>query len=112
MSITVEWLGRIPGLAIPERTESARTAIKPARLLVGAAWLAQALVLAAIAYYLFSDATASLLVLPFLAAAFVGRVVYRDGGSIPFTVAAATATVLAAGLTEMGLTALFILFAG
>ena len=132
MSITAEWISRIPRVVISEHTAPARSAIRPIQVLAGAAWLAQAVVLAALAYFLLGDATASLLtvigngasatwqvllaviglVVPYIAAAFAGRAVYRDGGSLPLAAAAMAATVLAAGLAEMGVTALGILFGG
>lgn len=130
MSITAERISRIPRVAIQQRSEPARTTVRPVRLLAGAAWLTQAVVLGVLAYFLLGDATASLLtvigngasagwqvllsviglVVPYIAAAFAGRAVYRDGGSLPLAVAAMAATVLATGLAEMGLTALAILF--
>lgn len=127
----MEWVGRVPRVAIPAGAET-RAAVRPSELLAGAAWLAQAVLLGFLAYYLLGDATTSLLtvignsasatwqvalaivglVTPYLAAAGIAVLVRRDDGSWPLTAAAMVATVLFAGLAEMGLTALIVLFAG
>lgn len=138
MSITTEWISRIPRTAFPARAEEAgheRSAARPTTalaVLAGAAWLAQAVILGFLAYYLLGDAATGLvtviaagsattlqialsvvaLVIPFAAAAGIGVLVRRDGAGFSLTVAAMIATVLCAGLLERGLTALMVLFAG
>lgn len=135
MSTTTEWVGQASRGAIPEGSETtsrSRAAVRPAQLLAGAAWLAQAVVLGFLACYLLGDATAGLLEVigtgasatwqiglaviglaaPFLTAAGIGVIIRREGASLPLTAAAMAATVLAAGLAELGLTALAVLVAG
>lgn len=128
MSITMEWIDRLPRTAFPSRAEDtgrSRAAVRPTAVLAGAAWLVQAVVLGFLAYHLLGGAATDLVavivggsagvlqivlsisavILPFLAAAGIAVLMRRDGASVPLTVAAMAATVLCAGLVLMGTTA-------